>query len=286
MEGIIASRVAQAVATQKEAWMKECQAAPTTAKLVTKATTADASKVLLDRAKVGNYMSTIGLVSKNNLTAALDLGVPLDPASKLGSTHATVFYMRPPHNDESLRGQVVSFDDDAGAALASCDTLHVLLSDHSGQRQQCLAIVPNYESFYLQRYMRINPKTHKATSNDASQPLQLVGRGLKANGRNEFQPVTTDTAQKAVAMLKTYFASLDDVLAELKVILERIAIQKTVIVMVCNFGQSELLLNFLCQARARNFDISNLLVFATDQETYDMATGMGVAAYFDKRVRA
>ena len=56
------------------------------------------------------------------------------------------------------------------------------------------------------------------------------------------------------------------------------------IVMVCNFGQSELLLNFACSSKAKGLDISNVLVFATDEETKELAESVGLAAYFDKRV--
>jgi hypothetical protein len=52
---------------------------------------------------------------------------------------------------------------------------------------------------------------------------------------------------------------------------------------VCNFGQSQLLLNFACAARARGLDVSNVLVFATDQETKDLAESVGLTAFFDKR---
>jgi hypothetical protein len=53
---------------------------------------------------------------------------------------------------------------------------------------------------------------------------------------------------------------------------------------VCNFGQSELLLNFACNARAKGLDIGNVLVFATDQETKTLAESVGLTAYFDERV--
>ena len=266
LEAVLAARVSQAVAAQKAAWMDACGSGSGAA--------GDASSLLLDADKVGNYVTSIALTSKANLTTLLDLGVPLDPVSKRGSTHAMILYMKGPQ-----RGQVVQIDD-AAAALEPCDTVNVLLSDHSGGRQQCLAIVPNYESFHLQHWMRVDAHGRS----DAGGPLRLVGRGLKSgNGRNEFTPTTPGNAKRAMEMLRQYLNSLDDVLAELKAILEKIAINNTVIVMVCNFGQSELLMNFLCQAAGRGFDISNLLVFATDQETYDMVQGMGIAAYYDKR---
>lgn len=57
-----------------------------------------------------------------------------------------------------------------------------------------------------------------------------------------------------------------------------------VIVMVCNHGQSELLMNFVCSAKSRNLDLGSVLVFATDEETKELAEGLGLAAFFDKTV--
>lgn len=275
LESVIASRVARAVETQKEEWKKtECYGSSpmNTQKIAS-------SDVLLDPRRVGNYVQSVAVTPKANLTSALDLGVPLDPSTKRGSTHALILYMKA--DGVAPRGRVASVDD-ATAALEPCDTVNVLLTDHSGQRRQCLAVVPNYESFHLQHWMRVD-ETRRRSRPDA--PLRLVGRGLKgANGRDEFAPPSTGNAQKAVETLRRYFDSLDAVLAELKVILRRIADpNNTVIVMVCNFGQSELLMNFLCQARARALDVSNLIVFATDRETHDAVTAMGVTAYHDTR---
>jgi hypothetical protein len=78
---------------------------------------------------------------------------------------------------------------------------------------------------------------------------------------------------------------MEAIKAELEPILKEIAIQKTIIVMVCNFGQSELLMNFVCSAKARNLDIRNILVFTTDQETADLAESIGLRAYYDHIVR-
>lgn len=111
-----------------------------------------------------------------------------------------------------------------------------------------------------------------------------VSRGHQSNGREQFLPPKEIDTNRNWDMLKQYLNSLDDVLAELKPIVNKISVKNTVIVMVCNFGQSELLLNFACSTRARGFDISNVLVFATDEETKELAESVGLAAYFDKRV--
>jgi len=59
--------------------------------------------------------------------------------------------------------------------------------------------------------------------------------------------------------------------------------KKTVTVMVVNFGQSELLMNFVCAAKSRNLDISSVIVFVTDLETKVLAEGLGLVAFYDER---
>ena len=57
--------------------------------------------------------------------------------------------------------------------------------------------------------------------------------------------------------------------------------------MVCNTGQSELLINFICSAQARGFgDVvrEKVLVFATDEGVLDIAQGLGLRAFYDEEV--
>ena len=61
----------------------------------------------------------------------------------------------------------------------------------------------------------------------------------------------------------------------------------TVIVMVCNTGQSDLLINFICAATARGFgDIvrEKVLVFATDKGVLDIGLGLGLRTFYDEEI--
>jgi Nucleotide-diphospho-sugar transferase len=80
-----------------------------------------------------------------------------------------------------------------------------------------------------------------------------------------------------------YLTNLQPMLAKLEPIAQLVASNNgdnTVIVMVCNYGQSELLLNFVCNARAKQLDTSSILLFATDQETHDLALGLGLTSFY------
>jgi hypothetical protein len=60
------------------------------------------------------------------------------------------------------------------------------------------------------------------------------------------------------------------------------AVNNTIVVMTCNFGQSELLMNFACNARRRNLDLSMIVVFAADEETRDIAMGLDLHTFYDE----
>jgi hypothetical protein len=78
---------------------------------------------------------------------------------------------------------------------------------------------------------------------------------------------------------------VDSVLNDLRDLLKHrnVVRDNTVVVLTVNAGQSELLSNFVCAARSRGFDTGNILVFPTDEETYQLARGLGVATYFDEK---
>jgi len=120
---------------------------------------------------------------------------------------------------------------------------------------------------------------------DAKYPLRVVPRNYAFDGEDNFGVPTYERHTKhSWKQLHTYLETLDDMVAELKPIVKKIKVKDTVVVMVCNHGQSQLLINFICSARSRGFDTANILVFATDEETKQLAESMGLAAYYNERV--
>jgi hypothetical protein len=225
--------------------------------------------------------------SKIDLFHQMDIGVPMDIPND-GDSDVLLLYSNPKalppgYSHATTPGSNSNIPAiDMQDAVQNCDYVNVILTDHSGKRKQCLAIVPQYESYHIQRWMR---HSHDKGL-DSTQPLTLVGRGYLSNGRNNFDPPRKKDMQQNWEMLSKYFEAFPEVMAELKPLVEKVATKpgKTVTVMVCNFGQSELLVNFACSARARNVDISSVLVFATDPETKEVAEGLGLTAYYDERV--
>jgi hypothetical protein len=162
----------------------------------------------------------------------------------------------------------IPFISDPIAATAKCDEMSVVVTD-----SPCLAILNAYESYHIQRWMRSEGK------------LKHVSRGLLTDGYENFKPAMGYQTRRHWEALRTYFNTLETTIKELKPIVEKININNTIISMVCNFGQSSLLMNFACSSRARGFDFSNVLIFATDRETLELAQSLGLNAYFDEKVR-
>ena len=61
----------------------------------------------------------------------------------------------------------------------------------------------------------------------------------------------------------------------------------SIVVMACNCGQAELLHDFVCDAPAKGSNISKLLMFAADVETFlELAKKLGVTAFCDETLFA
>jgi len=233
----------------------------------------------------GNYAQGMARIPKDNFFEYFDIGVPVDQY-KQGSKDVLLLYNRQQSFPKDYKDPETITDDssipyfaDTDAAVEKCDFVHVILTDHSRTKNQCTAIVPNYESYHIQKWMRLGEK-----GLDSKQDFSLVSRGIMPNnGREQFIPPKTSTRKAHWDILLKYFDSFEKATGELKPLVEKVATpKKTVTVMVANFGQSELLVNFVCSARARGHDISSIILFATDPETKELAEGLGLVAFYDK----
>jgi hypothetical protein len=185
----------------------------------------------------------------------------------------------------NVRQEETIFDDGAGFPMLSvddatqnCQNLHVVSTKALSGAAQCLAIVGQYESFHVHQWMRIGGREA-----DMSLPLRPVSRGQMPNGREENEVPGLVTTRRGWKFLSLYMKNYDQVIKDIRPILARVANEKrSIIVMVANLGHADLLINFVCNAKSKNLDLSNIVVFVTDKESYLIATGLGLAAYHDK----
>jgi hypothetical protein len=234
-----------------------------------------------------------------------DIGVPLNPTTP-GNKDVLILY----NSENALPDQFDKYQEDAPhlsikSATKHCHTMKLVLTEPS-QQKQCLAIMGQWESYVLyyrvslmlgceltrsffvlfrsyhvHRFARFPPKMDGPV--DETHPLKYVSRVPGENGKVIERSRSFDTKMWD-KLLVEYLNNLDPVMKQLKPIAQKVAKDNTVVVMVCNLGQSELLMNFACAARSRGLDLSQVLVFATDLETKTLAEGLGLAAFYDELV--
>jgi hypothetical protein len=248
--------------------------------------------------RVSDYVVAMARVPKDDFANAFSkqLGVPFEPSfgnhrdilllydkANALPNDSSSFYSRSDNKGERVV-DTIPLIDSPEQATENCDQLNIVLTQPGNNRRQCVAILPEYESFYVQKLMRTETNSFgkKIAVTNVSVPFQYVSRYQRLGDQEELYPIPqSDETKRHWSMLQKYFASVDIVLDELRAILSKIAINNTLIVMVSNYGHSALLSNFICSAHARNHDISNLIVFATDQETADLvASYPSVFMYF------
>lgn len=216
----------------------------------------------------------------------LDLqGVPLDQSVQ-GNDEILILYnhedalpSNPFDAHASKFSQQIPLFDSVEEATENCGNLHIVLTNPN-RKSQCIAIMGQYESFHVHKWMRL-PEKGKESELDQSYPLRLVNRGTQDNGRVATKLPSREITMKHWKQLITYLNSMPETLESLRPLLRQIAKNgQTIIAMVCNFGQSELLMNFACNAKAKGLDTSNIIVFCTDRETQQLADLLQLATFF------
>lgn len=160
-------------------------------------------------------------------------------------------------------------------ATEKCNIMHVIEMIPK-TRNTCLSIFNNYDSYHVQRWMRLQGES------DKNLPFVRVSRQTNTDGSIEFLAPTRRFMDIHMSLLETYLKSLDKILDHLTPVVKRIAKNNTIVIMTCNFGQRMLLVNFVCSSRAKGIDLGNLLVFATDMKTLEVAQELGLTAFYDE----
>ncbi|CAB9516554.1 Nucleotide-diphospho-sugar transferase [Seminavis robusta] len=253
---------------------RECPKCVQATKIIQKESTNPGLPSSVNRIAAGMATAT-----KEDFAKTFDLGVPIDAADSDRDRDVLMVYSRgdamPTKLTDSKSVELVTADE----LTENCDIMHVAFRNRGGSKNMCLALVPNYESHHLQTWMRL-PERGRG---DREHPLRLVPRTMQWDGKDEFGvPKFERHTKKTWKELKVYLETYEGIVAELKEIVKRIKYKNTIVVLVCNHGQSELLMNFVCAARTRGLDTQHVLVFATDEETKELAESMGMTAYYDE----
>ena len=124
------------------------------------------------------------------------------------------------------------------------------------------------------------PEEGKQGGVDSQHEFRYVSRHHATNGRKSNSPSAQALVESFGTGLTSYIEKLPHTLKRLQPIAAKVAgNDNTIVVLVCNFGQSELLFNFVCSARSRDLELSKILLFATDQDISDLATSLGITVF-------
>jgi Nucleotide-diphospho-sugar transferase len=213
----------------------------------------------------------------------VDTGVPLFHSHEFNRQVLLLHANRAmPPNSSTNHVNQLSVD----VATQNCNYLSLVLTQPERQ-DQCIAIMGQYNSYHISKFMRIRIKTNSSKIYiDNSQPLQLVKRGADSKSFTTKTPKPQVTQKYWQTTLQPYLANLQTYLDKLRPIAQQVAVDNTIIVMVSNYGHSELLVNFVCHAKQRTLDLSMILVFATDIETYHLSLSLGLTTFFHDQLFA
>ena len=258
------------------------------------------TKNTFDTSTVSDLASQMTAIPSHEFIKTIDLGIPMDveyTKDQESSPNVLLMYgpkvkSPPPKTNRSLSAtNVIPLSSSANKALESCQELVVFPVQN---QKSCLAIVP-YQShnYYSQKWMRISKVKEKGRySFEKGQPLRHVGMNVKENAVDVNHPPSATHSRDAFDILQNYLGLMKEGLQEIEALVKEdrlVPIDRgngkgVITVMVCNFGQSEIIMNFACNAKAKGLDLSSILVFAADKEAYDLATSLGLTGYYNEKL--
>jgi len=248
---------------------------------------------------IEKLVSDYATVPRDNFNKLLEIGVPLDE-TKPGSEEVLILYTDPktiPFKRGKIRDEGEKHGLDVEKALENCMTVKVILQEPAGKKKQCIAIVPQWESFHVHKFMRL-PKDGLNKAVSVEYPLRYHGRTMQENGKTSKVPMWERNIKPSYDAFVEYVQHLDTSLAQLKPLLQgamdkhksaedtsKIMKESNVmVVMVCNKGQAHLFHNFVCNARAKGLDLTRVIMFATDEYTLQLSKDLGIAVFYDEKI--
>ena len=235
---------------------------------------------------LNSFVAGIGRVRRDDFARAFDTGIPFMP-SRRGNEDVLLLYTHPSSlpsafNSTTSSGSIPLLSSPE-EAIKNCITVRKILIK-PGELKSCLAIMGNWPSHHLHTWMREKPSS-SGLPNTHEHPLPMTSPyKLQANNLIGFP--TPKHMNEAFSFFTNYVSRLDETLDKLRPFAKAAAegkLPNTVVVMVCNHGQSELLINFVCSARSRGLDVSQALLFATDAETKELGESLGIRTFYDEK---
>lgn len=234
-----------------------------------------------------HFAAAMARINKRNFMDKFDYGYPKRPSSVVRNESENVLVLYSSEDMVPSPHRVAATDrtfepplfTDPEKATSLCDIMNVVVTETENTERRCLVVMDHYENHHVQMWKRYK----------ADEKLGLATRNTWATHEVrpyafEFQLPRLHQHQAYLKDLQRYLDNMDKSVATLRQVLAPIAIKNTVTVMVSNHGQSNLLVNFVCSARSRDIKLSNVIVFATDEETKQLAQSLGLATFYDEAI--
>jgi hypothetical protein len=217
-----------------------------------------------------------------------DLGVPMDNTVD-GAEDVLILYNSNrslPYAMRKAEERGYHHIESSIEATEHCQSMKVVLVDPSSLQRvhknaaQCMAIVPQWSSPYIYKFMRLpddqGDRHGRGRIND-DLPLRYVSRTHEDSGRHHAAvPPLDKHTLRSLAVLSEYIQELPHAQKRLQALLKNADTQDPLIVMTCNKGQSELFMNFVCSVTARKLPLDRVILFATDEYTYTLCQELQV----------
>ncbi|KAG7344701.1 nucleotide-diphospho-sugar transferase [Nitzschia inconspicua] len=248
-------------------------------------------------------------VPRDDFNDLMDIGVPYDETTQGGGEDVLLLYTTP-GAVPAVHSKINRSGLNATTAMENCNVVKVILQDRHDRRRmgvkQCIAIVPNWDSYYVHNFQRL-PKQEsefnlpgeylKAPGHvvDAKFPLRYTSRNHEDNGNYyEKVPRVEWFSRPFYRVLAGYLQNFDRVLDEVRTFIENnVTIadnmtatnkKQTLVVMTVNKGQSLLFHNFVCHSRKLGLDLSHIIMFATDKVALELCRDLGIPAFYDESI--
>ena len=220
----------------------------------------------------------------------MDLGVPLDDVdTRHPNEDALVLYPTKETLPKNYDASSIESNNhhpkfNATAATENCMSVKLILQQPEHRRKQCLIVMPQWESYHIYKYMRLETDDKLPKPENKDLPLRHVSISHNNEGRFTGVPKSDRHIMPFYKSLINYIQNMDRIQNLIKPMLKTFNSQ-TIIVSVCNYGQSQLLQNFICNARAKGLDpSSSIFLFATDIKTYQLAKSLNVTVFYDEAI--
>lgn len=174
-------------------------------------------------------------------------------------------------------------------ATENCNTMRVVTVKNPNTadpaNKVCLAIQGNGDPHYHHVHKWMRTKSGQFQIESRYKPLPHHRQALSKTYYMDKPPKPVLT-REAFAVLQEYLAVKASVVGDLEAMMERDSMNKKnfVVIMVCNQAHAEVLLNYVCSARAVQMPLEKVLLFATDRETYELGNDLGLTTYYNEQL--